>query len=243
MKKYIAALGVAAMLTSAGCSFFQSQQSAIGDYDFSQMDLVQLREPEEGSPIATVYTTLGEFTVVLYPEYAPNIVSNFTKRVEEGFYNDRAIYAIEGGMYFLTGASDEEGTGGVTDDGVAIENEYSVNLWPYKGAMLSFYGQQGYGDSRFFVVNNVEFTAEHGEEIRAIVDEEGNQLVPEELIQSFVENDCVVGLSGYYCVFGQTIEGIDVIEALSNAPYDEDSKVPLEELKIEKIVLGKYKKG
>ena len=43
----------------------------------STLELVQTREPENGDPIATIKTSLGDIKVVLYPEYAPNAVKKF----------------------------------------------------------------------------------------------------------------------------------------------------------------------
>lgn len=249
MKKiFCLALAIIGMtFTLGGCDFFQGTPSVISSYDFSEMRLVQLEKPYEGQPLITVETSLGTFKAVLYPEYAPNIINNFTKRIKEGFYTHKSIFAIMNEAYFLTGANNEEGTSGLTDDGNPIANEYSVNLWPFKGALMSFYGgETGFGDSRFFVVGNVPFSEEDAEELRSIKSESSGetaaeQLVPEELIQAFIKNECVVGLSGVYTVFGQTIEGFDVLDKLLVLPSDEETSKPLEDVFIEKIELSEYK--
>ena len=69
MKKRIlsviaAVLGVT-MLT--GCSLFGSQSTnAMGSYDFTQMDLIQLDKPAEGQDVAVIETNVGTMTAVLY---------------------------------------------------------------------------------------------------------------------------------------------------------------------------------
>mgnify|MGYP003419935423 CR=1 FL=1 len=55
--------------------------------DLGTMELVQLDEKiEDGTPIAIIDTTLGEIRAVLYPEYAPEAVKNFTELAESGYY-------------------------------------------------------------------------------------------------------------------------------------------------------------
>lgn len=248
MKKIICSLIAGASITAllGGCSLFQSTTSAISSYNFDEMDLIQLQEPEDGLPLIEVETTYGTFKAVLYPEYAPNTVNNFIERINDGFYTHKPIFTVMENAYFLTGASNDEGTAGVTSDGEPITNEYSVDLWPFKGALMSFFGgKEGYGDSRFFVVGNVAFSEDDAEYMRSITDDEGTQLVPDELIQAFTNNDCIVGLSGMYTVFGQTIEGFDVIEKLmavkTDAADNESPGKPEEEIFIEKITLSEYK--
>ncbi len=43
--------------------------NALGTYDFTQMDLVQLNKPSEGQDVAVIETNLGTITAVLYAEF------------------------------------------------------------------------------------------------------------------------------------------------------------------------------
>ena len=105
--------------------------NALGSYDFTEMNLVQLDKPADGQDVAVIETNVGTITAVLYAEFAPNTVANFKKRAEEGFYDGKPFFALQKGIYAITGASNDEGTEGITDDGKYIENECSVNLWPF----------------------------------------------------------------------------------------------------------------
>lgn len=243
-KKIIAALaGASLLLTMTGCSLFgSSTTSALGTYNFDEMNLVQLEDPYEGQPMVTIETSLGTITAVLYPEYAPNTVANFIARVNDGYYDGKKIYGVEQNAYFITGSNNEEGTEGVTEDGKPIANEYSVDLWPFKGAMLSYNGTAGYGDSRFFMVNTVELSEEDLSTLRGYVDENGAQKIPEELIQAFVDEGSIPHVAGLYTVFGQAIDGLDVVEALTAVAVNTDTMRPLEDIYINKITLSEYKK-
>ncbi|MDR0196712.1 MAG: peptidylprolyl isomerase [Oscillospiraceae bacterium] len=224
-------------LLSAGCG---SVSIAIKDYDYGEMRLVQLEELYEGQPVAVITTTLGVVKVALYPQYAPNTVGNFIERAEEGYYDGKKVLVIFNQLYFLSGVDNEEaGEGGKTTDGKPIVNEYSVNLWPFKGALLSCGDRQGEGDSRFFIVNSDEFGEAEVEALRE-VKKDGKQMFPDEFLYAFAEKGGVFEFSGRYTVYGQTVEGIDVVEAICAAEVDETTRKPVTDIVIEKIELEYY---
>ena len=184
----------------------------------------------------------GTIKCELDADTAPISVTNFINLANDGFYDGKKIYGVQPGAYFITGASNEEGTAGVTEDGKPIANECSVDLWPFKGAMMAYNGNAGYGDSRFFVVNNVELTDEDVETLRSYKDADGNQKIPEELIQAFISEGSVPHVAGLYTVFGQAIDGLDVVEKLTEVEINSDAMNPIEDIYINKITLSEYKK-
>ena len=229
----------------SGCSMLGGQNTnALGSYDFSEMNLVQLDKPAEGQDVAIIETNVGTITAVLYAEFAPNTVANFKKRAEEGFYDGKPFFALQKGIYAITGASNDEGTEGITDDGNYIENECSVNLWPFKGSLLGYSSQQGYSDSRFFFTGALELTEENKKELRGYTNQETSaQVIPEELITAFEKRGSVPGFAGTYTVFGQVINGFDVLDKILWTDSDKSNMKPLEELKIVKVTLDTYKDG
>ena len=249
LKKRIIYLIIISILTTvlASCGTTR-QRPAILDYDYNSMRLVQLEEPYEGQPIAIIETTLGIIKVALYPEYAPETVQNFIDRIEEGFYDDRFVYAIprsehedyDTGVLFHSGAADELFREGKTTSGEPIENEYSVNLWPFKGALVAFGGIQGQSDSRFVIINGEPFGQKEMELLRE-VKRDGERLIPEKLLTELEKHGCLFQVAGLFTVYGQTIEGLDVVEAICALPVDERTQ-PLSEILIEKITLEYYNK-
>lgn len=237
--------GIITVTAFSGCSMLGNQTTnALGTYDFTQMDLVQLNKPSEGQDVAVIETNLGTITAVLYAEFAPKTVANFKKRAEEGFYDGKPFFALQKGIYAITGASNDEGTKGVTDDGKFIENECSVNLWPFKGALLGYSSQQGYSDSRFFFTGALEITEENKKELRGYTDQETSaQVIPDELITAFEKRGSVPGFAGTYTVFGQVINGFDTLDKILWSASDKSTMKPLEEIKIVKVTLDSYKDG
>lgn len=245
LKKTAAGLLTAAvMLGLSGCSLFGGDQglnkNPVRTYDYSQMKLVQLEEPAEGQPIAVIETDAGTITAALYPEYAPNTVQNFINRANEGFYNGQDIYGIIEGEIFMSGAADEKKDSGVTEDGGLIANEYSVDLWPFSGAFCAYNGHSGYGDSRFFVVKGRELSEEDITELRSFTDDNGEKLLPDELIDAFIEKGSIVSYSGRYTVFAQTIDGFDTIEKICGAAVSGELYQPDPPIYITNVTIGEY---
>lgn len=245
MKKILAAICAALTLTMAGCSFSATESyNVLGEYDFTQMELIQLEPPKDGDPIAIIDTTEGEIRVVLYPEYAPNTVEAFTKKVNEGYYNGLDIAGIMDNMYFLSGyVKDEEGNYSAREnDDELIENECNVNLWPFKGAMLTFSEKPGYSDSRWFICNEETLEEDAINELKASAEEREDAAERENLLKlfdKFYEVGGVFGWGGTYTVFGQTYEGMDVVVDICNIPTD-DNGVPTQEVKVNSITLSEY---
>lgn len=248
MKKILAAVCAAAMtLSMSGCfSAPQETYNVMGEYDFAAMELVQLEAPKDGDPIAIFDTTEGEIRVVLYPEYAPNTVEKFTAKVKEGYYNGLDIAGIMSNMYFLSGYTKDENGNYIArqNDDELIDNECHVNLWPFKGALLTFSEQPGYSDSRWFICNTDEetLTKDAIEELKTSAMEYEDEVAREKLLDlfdKFYEIGGVFGAGGTYTVFGQTYEGYEVIETICAIPTNEDG-IPLQEVKINSITLSEY---
>ena len=119
-----------------------------------------------------------------------------------------------------------------------------MNLWPFKGSLLGYSSQQGYSDSRFFFTGALELTEENKKELRGYTNQETSaQVIPEELITAFEKRGSVPGFAGTYTVFGQVINGFDVLDKILWTDSDKSNMKPLEELKIVKVTLDTYKDG
>lgn len=244
MKKRIILPVLTSIALLSGCSFLpQGYTSRTLDYDFSEMEFIQLEEPEEGRLAAVIKTSMGDMTAVLYPEYAPKTVDNFVNRANDGYYDNTKVYVIFQHSYAATGSSKDDGSSGATNDGQLIENEYTPKLWPFKGALLSLSSSIGYGDSRYMILNTVEFDETADANMKEPKNRDGEQLFPDELIEAWKENGAVPGMSGFFTVFGQVVGGMDVLEAIMDVPVvDEETYVPAEDIIIYSVEITQYSK-
>jgi peptidyl-prolyl cis-trans isomerase A (cyclophilin A) len=204
------------------------------------MQLVQLDalagELRDGQPIAVVTTTHGVIRVVLFPEYAPNTAANFIARAEEGFYDDSVVLAIQDGVFFQAGVNSE----GDAHSRV-IPNEYHVNLWPFRGAIASYGSEQGSSDSRFIIIDEQLLSEREWERLREMKID-GENTLPEELLDAFAEHGVAVTLSGIFTIFGQTIEGIEVVQSIVGVDVDRLSR-PRQEIRIISVEIEYFTSG
>lgn len=221
--------------------------------DVNTMELVQLEEIEEGAPIAVIETTYGEIRAVLYPEYAPETVENFISLANKGYYNDTYVFEQKKDVYFAAGTPNADGSlSGNRDTNELVPLETHQNLWPLKGALCvmnttvdgDFFDRlfktvKTYTGSRFMVLGTVDFSDE--EFVKQFREASGS----EELADAFLERGGVPNLSQQMTIFGQTYEGIEVIEEICAAEIQEATNVggytpPVKECRILKVTIGEY---
>lgn len=215
--------------------------------DPTTMKLVQLDPPNEGDPIAIVDTTLGEFRFVLYPQYSPNAVKNFTDLAESGYYDGTYVFDSVRGAYSSAGAPNKDGS--VNDQShEVVERELHENLWPFKGAICSmttsvdrgvkeflFGGGKYFNGSRFTIINTVEFDDQFKEDLLEVSESK-------ELGEAFIERGGIPNFSQQMTVIGQTYEGLDIVEKLASLETDDNGSysTPKEDIMIKSVKIDKY---
>lgn len=245
---FAAAAALAGTLAMSGCTVTSSNYNAMMDYDFSSVELIQLEAPGDGDPIAIIDTDFGEIRAVLYDDYCPNTVAKFIERAEAGEYNNLPVYAVVTDTYFLTGGFENEKGQftGRKDDSEAIDLECNVNLWPFKGSLVTYSELPGYSDARYIVCNtDPTMTQEQIDELKQSLAETENRTDVEKanlsnLFDKFIEVGGVFGMAGTVTVFGQTYEGFDVIEKISSLQSDESTYRPLETVMVKSVTISTY---
>ena len=260
MKKNVKGLKIAVLfsfilfiisLCFVACTNYFSGKSRI-ELDMDSIEFVQFEEPKENDTIATIKTTLGDIKAVLYPQYSPNAVQNFIELAESGYYNNTYVFHSEKGIYTAMGSPLKDGTlpEGYDESRELVEMELNQNLWPFKGAICSmtttvkksfwdFLKSDAtyYCGSRFCVINSIDFTDEVKEQMYSY---SSDTKIPD----AFIEHGGIPNFSQQITVIGQTYEGFDVIDQLTNLegqPSDDDtSKIPVEDVMILSVEIGKY---
>ncbi|MBQ8107750.1 MAG: peptidylprolyl isomerase [Ruminococcus sp.] len=221
--------------------FYACQVSSAGKLDPKDVDLIQFRLPADDATVAIFETTEGSFKAVIYEDQVPNFTKYFKELVGEQYYDDTYVFAVQKDVYFMGGSKADDGTNTDDTDTKKIEPELSADLWPFKGALVS-YGDKGgtifsrkiMSGSRILFVNSVEFTQEFMDEL----DSAGGN---EELVEAFKEKGGVPNFSQQYTVFGQVYDGMEVYDKICGAEVkDEKSLKPKKEIKIKSVKLSTY---
>lgn len=200
--------------------------------DAEAIDLIQSKTPAAGSPTATIKTSLGDIKIVLYPNEAPKAVENFTELAKKGYYNGQKFYEVSPDVHISAGSPDD-GKTGKSADGKTFEDEYSLNLWHFNGAVaMNNGGLRNQNDSRFFIVSNATELSDE------FVGEMADGGYPPKVSNRYLEVGGVPNYDSKDTVFGQVIEGMDIVTKIAAAECAPKSLKPATDITITAVEIG-----
>ena len=179
---------------------------------------VQFASPVSGDKIAVMETSMGTIRIRLFPEHAPLTVENFVGLIEEGFYNDRNFHRVINDFMIQGGALNPDGSGGTSifrDEGGNAQpfvDEFSDELRHFRGALsMANPGMPNHNLSQFFVVQADSIPESFAEQMRGAG-------FPEDVIAQYQLTGGTPHLDGGHTIFGQVIQGMDVVDAIAAVP-------------------------
>ncbi len=219
-------------------------------------ELPQLNGVQTGDTIATIHTNKGDVKVWFFDDYAPKAVENFVTHAEEGYYDGVTFHRVINDFMIQGGDPEGTGRGGESIWGADFENEVSLNLRSFRGALCMANAGPDTNGSQFYIVQS-----DQHDEMKAMLestdasqiyqnsqntftDKEGNYLTigdvfPQKVIDAYGELGGYPALDLGYTVFGQVYEGMDIVDSIAAVETDENDK-PLEDIIIESIEVGTY---
>ena len=189
------------------------------------IQIIQFDKPAQGQDILIIDTTAGTMKAVLYSEQCPNTATLIKQAVADGAYKDLPVSQIEKDLLFICNSRNKEGT--------TIVNEYHKDLWPFRGSICTISGQDGYSSESLVFLDTIEYT----DEMKATFEDSANLQV---VGDAFLEHGGVPNFSQQYTVIAQIYDGLDVLDAITAAQYDEETGVPTEEILIKDITVSTY---
>lgn len=197
-------------------------QAADENIDYPQANA----EVQENERLVEMVTSMGKIKIKLFPEQAPKAVENFIKHSEEGYYEGVTFHRVIDGFMIQGGDPEGTGAGGESIYGDPFEDEFSRELFNIRGALSMANAGANTNGSQFFIVQNKELDPSLPEQMK----EAG---YPEEVLKMY-ENGGTPHLDGKHTVFGQVIEGMDVVDKIASVPTGAGDK-PEKDVVIEKI--------
>lgn len=213
----------------------------------------QLEEPQKGEEIAVITTSLGEIKVKFCPIEAPKAVENFISLSKKGYYNGLTFHRVIND--FMIQGGDPEGTGGGGESiwGKDFEDEFSPNMYHFRGALAMANSGADTNGSQFYIVQKPAISDGYFDYVKQVVDQYGstgllyNQSTnkifrtnySDEVKAKYEEIGGTPELDYGYTIFGQAFEGLDVVDAIAKVEKNEKDK-PLEDVIIEKIEIVNY---
>jgi peptidyl-prolyl cis-trans isomerase B (cyclophilin B) len=199
-----------------------------GDQQVSNTVYPQLTtEVAENEKLVEMETTMGKIKIKLFPEYAPKAVENFVKHSEEGYYDGLIFHRVINDFMIQGGDPNGNGTGGESIYGNPFEDEFSNNLFNIRGALSMANSGANTNGSQFFIVQKTSLDP-------AMKSEMEKAGYPKEMIEAYDKNGGTPWLDHRHTVFGQVIEGMDVVDKIASTPVDPKDK-PEKDVVIKKI--------
>ncbi len=126
----------------------------------------QLEKPAEGDTIAIVKTSMGNFSMRFFPEFAPKAVENFIKLAKDGKYNNTVFHRVVKDFIVQGGhiGKDEKQPNGVSSYGKEFEDEFCDKLFNIRGAVSMANNGRDSNGSQFFInqMSNKKFQENGG---------------------------------------------------------------------------------
>lgn len=233
-KKRIAMLAAALMLAVVpvtGCKKTDSKEGTDSKNPYEASSEDQLAEPKKGDTVATFHIeNYGDIVVRMFPEAAPKAVENFITHAKDGYYDGVVFHRVINDFMIQGGDPTATGAGGESIWKSAFEDEFAENLLPIRGALCMANAGADTNGSQFFIVQAKEANVES---VTSYLAQSGITLTDAQK-KKFDENGGTPHLTYAHTVFGQVIEGMDVVDAIAAARTDSSDR-PISDVKITSI--------
>lgn len=236
---------------------------------------------DDSLPVAVIEVEgFGTIRAVLFEDEAPKTVENFITHAEEGYYDGLTFHRVIDEFMIQGGDPQGDGTGGESIWGKDFEDEFTDNLYNFRGALSMANSGKNTNGSQFFIVQESDGSSYTDSYFDSI--EEQNKLSPSKKAKQQFQQYLNLGyaaedlanygiteatlkanfqrqnagqtqftddvrnyyrqvggtpwLDGKHTVFGQVIEGMDVVDTIAAVSVD-DNSAPNEAVVISSITI------
>jgi cyclophilin family peptidyl-prolyl cis-trans isomerase len=198
------------------------QAKKIGDHRYDHAPIMSIDTSKEY--LATLVTSKGTIKIKLYPKDAPKTVNNFVFLAREKFYDNLTFHRVIPDFMIQGGDPKGDGTGG---PGYKFEDEINAKSLGLTDSQIADLEKQGYKYDKKLtshkMVRKAVAMANSGPATN------GSQFF-------IVTKEDATYLDGKHTVFGEVIEGMDVVDAISKVERDSNDK-PKEAVTIKGITI------
>lgn len=193
-------------------------------------------EVADDEALVIMKTSEGDITIKLFPKEAPLAVENFMTHAKEGYYNGLTFHRVIDGFMIQGGDPQGTGMGGESiwagedetiDNGAGFKDEISAFLYNIRGALSMANAGSNTNGSQFFINQNP--TDASGQL--------NTSQYPGKIIEAY-KNGGNPSLDGKHTVFGQVIEGMEVVDKIAAVETDSQNK-PAQNIVINSIEIVK----
>lgn len=191
------------------------------------LDLPQLStEVAADEDEVEMVTSMGTVKIKLFPKLAPKAVENFMTLTKKGYYDGLTFHRVIKDFMIQGGDPKGDGTGGESMWGKGFGLEVSDQLYHIRGALaMAHSSEPDSNGSQFYIVQN-------DKDVKSgLLDTK----YPSDILDAYTKGG-TPDLDGSYTVFGQVIEGMDVVDKIAAVKTETGDK-PATDVKITKITV------
>ncbi len=194
--------------------------------------MYQTDKPNQNQLMAKIITNMGNITVKLFEKEAPKSVENFVTHARDGYYDNTIFHRVINEFMIQGGDPLGSGYGGESIWNDPFEDEFSNELKNIRGALSMANSGPNTNGSQFFIVQNTAIRADY----LKYLDECD---LTEEQKSYYKNNGGCFWLDGKHSVFGQVMEGMDIVDKIASVKTDFHDK-PLKDIVVETIEISRY---
>ncbi|MBK8622074.1 MAG: peptidylprolyl isomerase [Saprospiraceae bacterium] len=189
-------------------------------------------------------TSKGSMVIRLFDE-TPLHRDNFIQLAEKGFYEGLLFHRVINGFMMQGGDPDTKNAAkdvrvGGGNPGYTIPAEIHQKSFHIKGALAAartgddINPKKESSGSQFYIVHGRKTTSEE----LHIFEGQKNIYYPDDVVNTYKTSGGAPQLDGEYTIFGEVIQGFDVIDRIATVPTDSYDR-PKEDVKILKVTVLK----
>lgn len=206
---------------------------------------------KEKRSVVRVETSCGVIRLALFDD-TPQHRDNFLKLVSDGFYNGTLFHRCIKDFMIQGGDPDSKNAKkgqllGEGDTGYTIPAEFCLPyLYHWRGALAAarepddVNPEQRSSGCQFYIVYGKKQAPGEIKKVRSMLKEKGIEITPQ-MVDDYEMRGGTPHLDGQYTVFGEVIEGMDVVCHILTLPTDRNDR-PLEDVVILKMTVEQYSK-
>ena len=194
--------------------------------------MINFREPKSGDTIVIMHTNFGDVKFLMFPEVAPKTVENFVTHAKESYYDGLIFHRVIDGFMIQGGDPTGTGRGGESIWGDAFEDEFSPEAHNFRGALSMANAGPDTNGSQFFIVQ----AGPVDERMFPMLARQYGVKLDDETKAKYAELGGTPWLDNHHTVFGQVIEGMDVVDTIASQPVGYQDK-PVNDIVIEKMTV------
>lgn len=175
------------------------------------VDYPQLDAANYSGPVAIFKTNKGDIRIKLFSDIAPKTVENFITHAKNGYYNNGIFHRVISDFMIQGGDPEGTGMGGESIWGGSFEDEFSDRLFNTYGALSMANAGPNTNGSQFFIVQASNFPSQMVSALRDL---------PAEVADFYRQKGGTPWLDGKHTVFGQVIEGLNILDEIAKVKVD-----------------------